>query len=1063
MPSPKPLLKQLPFVILCLLLSAGCFLTTAYAQSATATLSGTVEDEKKAVVPGANVTVMNTATGLQRQTTTNGEGYFVVPLLFPSTYQLRVECTGFALVDIQNVVLNVGDQKVLNITLKVAQVGANVDVKSEAPLINESPAVATVVDRQFVGNLPLNGRSFQSLISLTPGFVVTPASNANSPGQFSINGQRTDTNYFTVDGVSANIGVNTSINNSQGFAGAQPGLAVTGGTNNLVSVDALQEFKVQTSTFAPEFGRSPGAQVEIATRSGTNAFHGALFDYLRNDVFDANDWFANANRLRKPPLRQNNFGGVIGGPILLPRFGEGGDQPGYHGRDRTFFFFSYEGLRLRQPQVANTAVPSLTTRSQTAAGIQPLIKALPLPTGVDLTNPTTGQPTGWAQFAASYSDAIRLDATSIRIDHAVSNKLTFFGRYNHAPSSSLSRGSGAISTNSLTSTIATTKTLTLGSTLLITPTVINQLRANYSVATSDLDRTLDGFGGAIPTPDVLLFPAFTSRDFASVFAQFNFNGNLMTFNVGRTANNSQRQLNIVDTVSIVKGSHQLKFGADYRRLTPTIASSEYGLTLTFSSLANIIAGRASTVSTSSRERLQPIYNNLSLFGQDTWKVRRQLSLTYGVRWEYNPPPHEASGKEALTLTGLDNPATFALAPRGTPFYETPLDGFAPRFGVAYELSQSRGRETVIRGGVGVFYDLGSNQAGLGYSSFPFSGSRSQSNLPFPLTAEQLAAPPFPTNFNPPFSASFLVYDENFRLPYTIQGNLAIEQSLGANQTLSATYVSALGRRLLLSDTRSRPNPNFTNVVTVIRNNGTSDYHALQLQFHRRLSRGLQALASYTWSHAIDAISDAIQFTPERGSADFDVRHAFSAALTYNIPELESGALARAFLNDWSVDTIVRYQSATPVNLSAGIFAILPDGSNLVVRPDLVAGVPLYIDDPRVPGGKRFNPAAFVRPATGRQGTLGRNVVRGFPSSQVDMALRRQFNLGEQLKLQFRAEAFNIFNHPNFGIFTGSSNANITSGQFGRATQMLGRSLGGLNPLYQVGGPRSLQFALKLVF
>src|SRR6266446_3813302 len=270
------------FALRSLLVVALCALPFAFAaaQSATATLSGTVEDERGAVVPGASVTVINNATLLKRDAITNSEGYFTVPLLQPGSYTVRAQHDGFRIAQIDNVVLNVGDQKALQIPLKTGDIKETVNITGEAPLINESPAVGTVVDRQFVGNLPLNGRSFQALITLAPGVVLTKT-GVTEQGQFSVNGQRANANYFTVDGVSANIGASASTFPGQSGAGSLPGLGASGGTNNLVSVDALQEFKIQTSTYAPEFGRTPGAQVSIVTRSGTKDLHGSVFDYLR--------------------------------------------------------------------------------------------------------------------------------------------------------------------------------------------------------------------------------------------------------------------------------------------------------------------------------------------------------------------------------------------------------------------------------------------------------------------------------------------------------------------------------------------------------------------------------------------------------------------------------------------------------------------------------------------------------------------------------------------------------------------------------------------------------------
>jgi hypothetical protein len=346
------------FVILLITISA--FSIPNFAQSATASLSGTVTDEKGAVVSGANVTITNPATNFQKTATTDASGKFFLPQLPPATYVLKVENSGFSPTEVKNIELNVNDQRTLNIELKVGTVGGTVQVTDEPALLDETSSVGTTVNRQFVQNLPLNGRSFQSLFELTPGVVLTP-SGEGGQGQFSVNGQRTNANYVTVDGVSANVSAAVGNSLGQNATGSVPGFAATGGTNNLVSVDALQEFKIQTSTYAPEFGRTPGAQVSIVTRGGTNNFRGSVFEYFRNEKLDANDWFANRNGFKRAPLRQNNFGGVLGGRII---------------KDKTFFFFSYEGLRLQQPQQKLFFVPSDTIRNTASAGLRPLIQAL---------------------------------------------------------------------------------------------------------------------------------------------------------------------------------------------------------------------------------------------------------------------------------------------------------------------------------------------------------------------------------------------------------------------------------------------------------------------------------------------------------------------------------------------------------------------------------------------------------------------------------------------------------------------------------------------------------------
>lgn len=308
----------------------------ANGQSATAILSGTVQDSNGANVPNADITIKNAATGFERQTAANEDGNFVFVGLPPTKYTLEAVASGFARTQINDVALNINDRRTLRIVLQIA--GAEAVVEVEATGREETATVATTVDKQFVENLPLNGRSFQSLIALTPGTVQTPA-NGYEPGQFSINGQRNTANYWTVDGVSANFGIQSSGFNSIADDGALPAASASGGTNALISIDALQEFKIQTSTYAPEFGRQPGGQIQLVSRSGTNNLTFTLFEYFRNDALDANDFFANRDGLARAALRQNNFGGTVGGSVFLPRFGEGGQRL-YDGRNRTFFFFS---------------------------------------------------------------------------------------------------------------------------------------------------------------------------------------------------------------------------------------------------------------------------------------------------------------------------------------------------------------------------------------------------------------------------------------------------------------------------------------------------------------------------------------------------------------------------------------------------------------------------------------------------------------------------------------------------------------------------------------------------
>src|SRR3984957_3235449 len=407
--------KQAVLIVLGLLAAA-----SLVAQNAE--LSGLINDPSGLAVPGAKVVVQSAGTAATRAVSSNQQGEYSVPALLPGPYNITIEANGFKSLHQNGVVVEVDQRARLDFALTIGNTTETITVQGSAPLLNTSDAsVSTVIGNRFVENMPLNGRSFSSLIDLAPGVVLTPT-NSIEQGQFSVNGQRPDANYFLVDGVSANLG--TAGGGStlfQGGAGQLPATSAFGGATNLVSLDALEEFRILTSTFAPEYGRTPGAQISVVTKSGTNTFHGTAFEYFRNDKLDANDWFANANGLARPALRQNDFGGVLGGPIV---------------KNKLFFFGSYEGLMVHHPQVADTYVPSLASRQNAPAAVQPLLNAFPLPNGPNLGN-------GMAAFSASYSDPSTLNSYGIRIDYLLSPKITIFGRYSDAPSNMDQRGGPA--------------------------------------------------------------------------------------------------------------------------------------------------------------------------------------------------------------------------------------------------------------------------------------------------------------------------------------------------------------------------------------------------------------------------------------------------------------------------------------------------------------------------------------------------------------------------------------------------------------------------------------------
>jgi hypothetical protein len=1060
-------------------------------QAETATLSGLITDPQGKVVPDVAVEVTNVDTNIPVHRTTNNAGLYVVVGLKPGRYRVSVTKEGFRRIDLTDLVLNVQDVLSRNFQLQLGPVMASITVVADEAKVNtESATVSTVVDRQFAENLPLNGRSFQTLVELTPG-VVLNASTAENGGQFAINGQRAVSNYWMVDGVSANFGVGAAgFSPGNGSAGALPSFGVLGGTNSLVSVDALQEFRIQTSTYAPEFGRTPGGQISIVTRSGTNQLHGTIFDYLRNDIFDAKDWFdgyTNNPPLPKAKERQNDFGGTFSGPII---------------KNRTFFFFSYEGLRLRLPETTLTTVPDASftpggttnSRQNAISALQPYLNAFPLPSpnSPEIFAPDQNgilQPTGSADLNASYSNPGTLDAYSLRVDHKVSNKIMLFGRYNYSPSKLEQRALSSSPLSAVFASTSTTQTATAGMTWSVSPTVANDLRFNYSRNEGSSDFFLDNFHGAVPLTSLPFPSPFTGKN-----ARLDFSIGPLTgghLDAGQAGRNLQRQINITDSLSAQKGSHSLKFGADFRRLSPVYSPHQYFQQAFFSTVADAGAGNAAFAFLQSARTSALLFYNLGAFAQDTWRVASRLTLTYGLRWDVDFAPSAASGPGFLAVTGynLDDLSKLAVAPAGTPPFHTKYGNVAPRIGVAYQLSQNPDWQTVLRGGFGVFYDLATSQAGNVYGnnpSYPFGGTSFDfpaGTISFPFGAAIAAPPPITVASLGPGGGSILyAFDPHIRLPYTLEWNVALEQALGKQQTISASYVGAAGRRLLQTAFISSPNPSF-GAAQLVGNTATSDYHALQLQFQRRLLNGLQGLASYSWSHSIDTASAGSFGNPadgllpgssnqNRGPSDFDIRNGFSAGLTYDIPAPKLNSLTNAILRGWSVENIIQARSAPPEDISyQNTFTGTIKGSIINIRPDAVAGQPLYLYGSQYPGGKAFNPAAFAPPPVDsngnaiRQGDLGRNALRSFGATQWDFAVHRDFPVHEALKLQFRAEMFNVINHPNFA----SPSPVIDQGGFGVATQMLGQSLtdvvgnGGLSPLYQIGGPRSMQFALKLMF
>jgi Carboxypeptidase regulatory-like domain/TonB dependent receptor/TonB-dependent Receptor Plug Domain len=1043
-----------PLLILILVVNA----MSVFAQTEGARISGRITDESGAVIVGSECTITDIDTNISTSTTTNEDGIYVIPDLHPATYRLTIQKEGFRTVVQRSLQLYAQDAVNENFTLAIGLRSETINVDSDiAGLQTDSAAVSTVVNQQFVDNMPLNGRSFQSLIALAPGVVFT--STSEGPGQFSVNGQRTDANYFIVDGVSANFGVQIGVL-GEALGGAIPAFTSQGGTNGFVSVDDMQEFRIQTSSYEAEFGRTPGAQISIVTKSGTNQFHGTAFDYLRNDFFDARNYF-DAPPLPKPPLRQNDFGGTFGGPIL---------------KNKTFFFFSYEGLRLRLPQTAEDQFYTASARAAVAPVYLPLVNALPLPDpNAPLIDPSCDNITNPCQatIIAAYSDPSSLNATSIRVDHSLTSKVRLFARYSHAPSYDATRNWEEVGYSNVDM-----NTITAGATITLTPHTLNDFRANWSRNSATYSTSLTDFHGAVVPPASALFPSSSPYNPGTDQALIYFTSD-MEVRQGRLYDDVEQQVNFVDTLSWAFRTHQLKFGIDYRRLTPTTA--EVGGPSFFpSSFALLVAGTVDSALLSAGDPFSVSVNNYSLFAQDTWKFTSHLTLNYGLRWEINTPPvSTASGKPLYVTQGIFDSNPLAVVPGA--LWHTKFDNFAPRIGAAYQITP----KTVVRGGFGLFYDLGYGGFGAASGDFPYDRlnfADFSPPVPFDLTSPAFQPPPFSTTIN----ANVLdisAVDPNLRLPFTLQWNAAIERELGANQRLTATYVGADARSLLRGDTILPPllvDFGTGGSIIATRNAGYAHFNALQIQFQRRMSHGLQALVSYNLAKSSDlgsydesglAASSLDQVVlPPLTPSDFDIRNSIAAAVSYEVPAPAWGRAGKAILGGWAIDGLVRVSSAPPINIVVAV--VSPVLGFYRTQAEIVPGQPYWIADSSQPSGTALNPAAFTSPPVGQMGDFPRNGLRSpYSIDQTDLAVRRRFNLTDRLKLNVRAEYFNVFNHPMFGAPGSSEPGNILDPVFGKvgpgSTTNLelggGAALGGQSPLYALGGPRSAQFTVKLQF
>jgi hypothetical protein len=945
--------------------------------------------------------VVNEDTGFRRLTQSHPDGGYVVSSLQPGLYKITVRKEGFRTAIRFGVKLNPSQPSRVDFKLVVGSVQETVTVEGSTPLLNtEDASVGTLVGRDEIERLPLNGGGLLSLLQLAPGVIVTPATRGEA-GQFTVAGQRPNTNSFTVDGISANSGVSGGGQPAQSTGAALPGMTAFGSLDSLVSRDALQEARVQTSTSVPEFGNLPGAQISLSTRSGSNQFHGSLFSGFRNQILDANDWFANQHGDGRAGLHLQDFAATLGGPLR---------------RNRTFFFLSYEGIRLSQPFVWRQPVPTLAAREEMSAWVQPVLNLFPEPNGPGLGS-------GLAQWTAGISRPSRLDTGGLRLDHAISSRLTAFGRYSDSPSFT-EYGSNPVNMLDLRS-----KGVTLGLNWRARPDLLFDLRLNASSATASSHWQPAGS----PEPPVCFQLVGPSSGCDSlVRLSIAGVGQVVSGPEGRR---SQSQYEVNQTADWNPGSHSIQFGAGYVRLAPVRRDAAGAVSVLASNVTELADSSKVWFANSPSQSASAVMKEVAVFAQDTWRVAPRLTVTYGLRWEFSPAPQ--SSLLANFVDSLGNPVQSLR-----PIWQSTYANLAPRLGIAYRPTD-RGR-TVIRAGAGFYLD-----SSLSLATDLVNGG--------PLNATQ-----YRSGRNGIFSTQLRFgFPQDLRLPLVKQWNFSVEHALDDRNVLSIGYVGSSGHDLIrreIGGLGSTP----TDLLAVATNHGSSEYHSFQAQFRRRLARRIQALASYAWSHSIDNSStdaglywagSGLKPAQDRASSDFDVRHALTAGFTYEIPR-----------GGWALDGMLHARTGFPVNvLTAEQFT----GINFenILRPNLAFGQPVWIADSSAPGGRRINASAFQAAPSSAQGNLGRNALDGFGMSQLDLALRRDFSLSEKRSIQLRLEAYNALNHPNFA----DPIRFLASPLFGQSPSMLNLMLGtgspgsGLAPLFQTGGPRSLQITVRFRF
>jgi outer membrane receptor protein involved in Fe transport len=1099
------------FGVISLLLAMVGLASFAFAQLPTGTILGVVKDATGAVVPGTPLTVTNTETALTRTATSSEDGSYRFPALPVGRYEVRAEAPGFRKAVRSGLTLTVGQEAVINFTLEVGAVSETVDVTGEAPLVNvTSSSLGGLVSEDSVADLPLNGRNYVDLTFLQPG--ISENKNMTHGGTFtgswfSSNGSPLRSNTYMLDGaVMGNF-----------LGGAASSIA-----NTTLGIEGIREWRVVTNTFSAEYGLTMGSQMAIVTKSGTNSFHGSLFEYLRNSALDARNFFDYKTELtpgRLPPFKRNNFGGSLGGPLI---------------KDRLFFFGTYEGLRERLgiTAVQNTIPAECHQEPLPADGscrfdgdrtinsiMKPILALFPLPNlpGNRFTFPFT-QPTN-----ENYGQA--------RLDWTISNANTVFGRLTHDETR---QNTVLLFPDFLTDRYSKNQYLTLSESHVFSPTLLNTFRFSSSKTRNSLTS---------PTP-------YSGPQYELVTGKglglFNVTG-IGEFGPRPSAPLVQNQdvYSWSNDLFYTRGAHSLKFGAliNHYHQYSVSGNASTGQAV-FPSITHFLRGTPSSYTGRALGSFLDAgwnFNTLGFYAQDDWRVRSNLTVNAGLRYEFRTTPYEVFGHGGAIRnilvdaqpTCADTQYCLQASDPGKPFKNASLRNFSPRVGFAWDVKGDG--KTAVRAGAAILYDV--PLWGILSVGYPYSSTvRGTTNFAIPLV--------FPSG---PGARSANGTDFNLGQPYSIQSNLTIERELPWDMATTVSYVGnrgvhlyrrtegnplipagtpgvdANGNRVCRNagpvafdptgpkcwlGTEPRVNRNW-DFASRVQADSNSFYNALQVQLRKRLTRGLQLQGSYTYSKAIDetqglvdaenltshyAASDPFNRLRDRGVSSFDVTHTFSLNMIYRLPRLISstgpvGGLA----NGWWVSGILRVNSGFPFTPTLAAnrsrSGVLGNARGLD-RPDLVPGIKASditkgtsrgcdFIAPGTPIGTPnlwFDPCAFTLQPDGFLGTAGRNIVRGPSLTNLDLSMAKDTGLrmlGENGKLEFRAEVFNILNHANFAtpeiglgdtpsaalVFPGSASEVGPNGSLVPQQRLpsVGRILKTITP------SRQIQFSLKVLF